>query len=108
MDRCTDLDKRLVRALGPDHNVNIDGDAVTLTRDELSTLLDRFSLITHRGLAARFGWSEYHVRNLMRRDECPVAPVVVEGGDRAAVYPTGPAVKYLATHKLLTQAKRDG
>ncbi|MET7363184.1 hypothetical protein ABZS76_32770 [Streptomyces sp. NPDC005562] len=53
-------------------------------------------LITHRGLAERFQISETWVRQLMQQKGCPVDPVTVEGGDRAAIYPTEPAVAYLA------------
>jgi hypothetical protein len=54
-------------------------------------------LITHRGLAERFGVSEAWARKLMTDDNCPVDPVPVEGGDRAAIYPAEPAVAYMAT-----------
>lgn len=54
-------------------------------------------LITHRGLAKRFGVSEAWARKLMTDDDCTVRPVTVEGGDRAAIYPVEPAVAYMAT-----------
>jgi hypothetical protein len=73
-------------------------DDVTITRAELALGADPGwvprGLITHRGLAARCGFSETYVRRLMHYKGAP-EPVAVEGGDRAAIYDTESAVRHL-------------